>query len=123
MILFVGDKPSRANKDPLQAFKGTKSDVALNLWIDRMGLDIQDCMKINQSDEFSVECARSMHKGHCPIITLGVAADKAMIKANIPHFCLPHPSGCNRVTNGKRQINALLHRCCWYIFQYTQADL
>lgn len=116
-VLFVGDKPSAKNFDPKVAFEGSKSGETLKAWAKLMGLRKQDYMAINRVDEFFVECCKSFSNADKAIITLGVHAHKALLKAGVPHFPLPHPSGLNRKLNDKKALAANLARC----FQYVQA--
>lgn len=116
-VLFVGDKPSAKNLDPNVAFEGTKSGETLKQWCKLMGLHRSDYEAINRVDEFFVECCRSFVKNDKAVVSLGVKAHQALLKAGIPHFPLPHPSGLNRKLNDKNSLSAELARC----FQYIKA--
>lgn len=98
------------------------SPEELSLWIRRMRLDEGDCVEINISDEFVVECAKSMHRGNHPIVTLGVSADKRMGKAGVAHFALPHPSGRGK-TLSPDVITRLLGKCRAYIRCLRSLDI
>ncbi len=114
-VLFVGDRPSKHNKSTNVAFLGSKSGVTLAEWIDFMSIEPGNYMAINRVDEFFRECALSFYKRQKPVVALGVLAHKALEKAGIPHFSLPHPSGLNRVLNNKVKTKALLAKCKAYI--------
>jgi hypothetical protein len=48
-IMFVGDEPSKKNKDPKVPFVGTKSYLTLLTWIYRMDLDVSDLILRNST--------------------------------------------------------------------------
>lgn len=110
-VLFVGDSPSKANTNPIMAFIGSRSGKTLEAWTERLGLKLGEYMMINRTDEFFADCARSFYKSSRPVISLGVKADVALSKANVPHFSLPHPSGLNRKLNDKKTLGLTLSRC------------
>src|SRR5260370_41426199 len=114
-VLFVGDRPSKANTDGWYAFKGTKSGTTLGKWLSALSLTQDDCIMINQVDEYFADCARSFHRRGYPVIALGRNAELALIKSNIPHFTMPHPSGRNRLLNNKQVVALSLARCRQYI--------
>jgi uracil-DNA glycosylase len=114
-VLFVGDKPSAKNLDPDIAFEGSRSGETLKTWAKSMGLNDDDYTAINRVDEFFVECCKSFVKADKAVISLGVRAHKALLKAGVFHFPLPHPSGLNRKINDKDKLNRELSRCMNYI--------
>lgn len=113
-VLFVGDRPSKDNLSS-RAFIGSRSGTTLMEWITRMGIDEDSYMAINRTDEFFVACAKSFQNQGKPIISLGNNAHKALLKAGLFHYCLPHPSGLNRKNNDKKFVDVSLKRCKRYI--------
>ena len=95
MIIFVGDKPSRLNKDPNEAFIGAACYPRLVEWATFLleGTGMENFGMINRVDPRFPEM---LTKNHI-FIALGNAASKALGKT--PHFKLPHPSGRNRQIN------------------------
>jgi hypothetical protein len=108
MIIFVGDRPSKDNIDPVIAFVGTKSYKTLLGWIADMDIDIRnvDLINKNQVTEYPF-----MYFDR--IIVLGDAAEKEVKKiyTKSKYFKLPHPSGLNRKLNDKKWLNKQLKAC------------
>lgn len=96
-ILFVGDEPSKKNKDPKVAFDGTQSGKRLDEWIACLQEHIQfKALKINSNDKKALKEAAIPQR---IVVALGRNASKRLRKLKINHFNLPHPSGRNRKLN------------------------
>lgn len=112
MILIVGDKPSRFNKDPRIAFFGARCEPRLQGWLVKLG--IAECKIINRTDE-DFEYYREQARIHSwKVIALGVNASKAL--KGVGHFIMPHPSGLNRQINNKHFIDKRIAACRKYLF-------
>jgi uracil-DNA glycosylase len=128
-VLVVGQNPSRHNLDPKVAFEGTKSFNVIEDWMQEMSVSDNSYMlvnafiKVNQKynkDEFDIAVARlhSYMKIIKPekVIALGKMAAKALKKAGIDHFELPHPSGRNRKLNDMEWLQEQLLQAREYIW-------
>ncbi len=125
MILFVGDKASKKNKDPNIPFVGTKSYKRLLEWIWRMDLDVTEIILANchHVKEYGFENYYYVETPnmfidvdeYCKVIALGKNAAKYLKECGIEHHELPHPSGLNRKLNDKEYTAALLERCADFI--------
>lgn len=113
MVLFVGDCPSRLNKDPEVAFIGSKSEPVLAQWFKKIG--IAQASLIN-SHNYDLMISIEVHNNlGVPIVALGNVASKRLTKAGILHFKLPHPSPRNRLLNNKKFIDSELEKCKNYL--------
>jgi uracil-DNA glycosylase len=114
-VLFVGDRPSVQNLSANRAFIGSRSGTVLMQWLEKLEISVDNYMAINRTDEFFIDCAKSFANQSKPVVSLGNNAHKALLKAGIFHYRLPHPSGLNRKNNDKKTVEALLTRCKRYI--------
>lgn len=108
VIVFVGDKPSKYNKDPKVPFIGARCEKRLMEWIKY--LNVSDYDIINRSDTalfLAYKVVIDMHQ--YPVVAFGNNASKAL--GSIKHFKLPHPSGLNRQVNDKEFIKSKLNEC------------
>ncbi len=115
MILFVGDKPSKANLSPDVAFVGTKSYKTLIGWIKSMDLNPYHVVLINRTDPWFESKVKEYLDKNYPIITLGLNAKSAVSKITPAFFSMPHPSGLNRQLNRKEYIDTQLTECKKFI--------
>ncbi len=113
MIYFVGDKPSKRNKDPQVAFVGTGSYKTLLEWFYRMNLSINDIMLYN-SNAFIEDIQDKVNPDDF-VVALGNEASKILIQHNVPHHKIPHPSGLNRMLNNNKQVKEFLKGCKGYV--------
>ena len=114
MIIFVGDKPGKANIDPKIPFVGTKSYTKLLSWIDDMNIDISQVYLCNKdSEDLSFWYHQYRQKKRCiRFVCLGEASDKKLKLDGIDiRFKLPHPSGLNRKLNDKEWVVEQLKLC------------
>lgn len=124
MTFFVGDEPSKKNKNPEIPFVGTKSYKTLLSWIADLEVNITDVVltnreniKVHNSGAVEVELTTlytTIEKGDT-VIALGDKASKYLKKINIDHFKLPHPSGLNRKNNDKKWLSGELEKCRRYL--------
>ena len=123
-VLFVGDKPSKKNKNKDVAFVGTKSYKTLLDWIYQLDVSIMDAFMCNTTDSFDKysEGYEVNTGGHTlwihdkdAIIALGENASKHLSSLGIGHFVMPHPSGLNRKLNDKKWLKKKLKECKRYI--------
>ncbi len=115
MILFVGDKPSKANLDPNVAFVGTKSYTTLLKWIADMGLDPYNVVLINRTDRYFLKTLSNYIGYGFPIITLGLKAKSDVEIFTQDFYAMPHPSGLNRQLNRKDYLDTKLLECKKFI--------
>jgi uracil-DNA glycosylase len=113
-VLFVGDRPSRLNKDPKIAFVGTPSYKNLLRWIKRMG-GITDFSAINSHDGIDRSAIADCWRSGGKVVALGNNASKRLTKIGIEHFKLPHPSPLNRQLNNEYFIEEKLWECYSYL--------
>lgn len=124
MIVFVGDKPSKKNKDPKVPFVGTPSYRKLLEWIFRMDVDISDVKMSNKGDDTyllweavwkSKQDQGPEEKNLVKFVALGRQAQKYMTKRKVNCFYLPHPSGLNRMLNDTKYLTRKLRECSRYL--------
>lgn len=128
-VLVVGQNPSRYNLDPKIAFKGTKSFDTIQEWMEQMSVSsdgyilVNAFIRINQKyNKREIELAAfrldKYTKMFNPekVIALGKMASKALKKAGIDHFELPHPSGRNRKLNDVEWLQEQLFEAREYIW-------
>lgn len=108
-IVFVGDKPSKYNKDPKVPFVGTKSYKTLLSWIADMNIDIRQVELDNASTFRNWNYNRYDEK--YKFIALGKIACKKLWHMDREYFELPHPSGLNRKINDKKELKKILKEC------------
>ncbi len=115
MILIVGDKPSKKNKDKNVPFVGTISYKTLLEWLYKMNIDISRVQLGNASDiSINKYNEAYTHFGlfqYKYVIALGEVASKFLTSKEIDHFKLPHPSGLNRQNNNKKLLESKLKEC------------
>lgn len=113
MVLFVGDRPSRLNKDPEVAFIGSRSEKVLMSWIKK--INPTEAFLINSHTHILLLRIEVYNNLGDAVVALGNIASKRLEKAGIPHFKLPHPSGRNRKLNDKTFIDKELKKCKTYL--------
>lgn len=122
MIIFVGDKASAKNTDPMVAFVGTQSYKKLLEWIFKLDISINNIRICNSADlkqyrsgQIYVEENGSFHMdillGEDKFIALGKNAEKAIKKLGLDCYYLPHPSGANPKANKSKQLDDKLKDC------------
>lgn len=125
MIIFIGDKPSKQNKDPKTAFVGTKSYKRLLNWIYKLDLSINEVMICNKSDIINVtedyfyvstpQMDTELFKDVDKVVALGCNVSKFLSKLKIEHFKMDHPSGLNRKLNDKEYESNMIKKCKVFI--------
>ena len=116
MVIFVGDSPSRLNKDPEVAFIGSKSEKVLNDWIKK--INPKEASLANSHTHLNMLRLEVSYNLGDAIVALGNVASKRLTKAGIPHFKLPHPSPRNRKLNNQEYIDAELAKCYLYLKEH-----
>lgn len=129
MIIFVGDKPSKANLNPNIAFVGTKSYKRLLEWIYELDLSINDvvlCNKENINKYVYIDLFFVSVPGfHLDIlisdriIALGNNASKHLTKLGITHHKMDHPSGLNHKLNDRQYVKSMLQSTRKFINEST----
>ena len=123
-VWFVGSNPSRKNDDKMTPFYGTKSHMTLISWI--ATLDVSDYGFINASNEFAVDGKVKVTKDDYLrlytvlgnkqlVVALGKIASDTLVKLDIPHYRLPHPSPRNRILNDSNVVEEHLAKCKEYL--------
>ena len=132
MIFFVGDKPSKQNKDPGIAFVGTKSYKVLMDWIVKMDISVTDVVLVNKDQvkpynfpgawEFTTKTfSGDINPEYGDVvIALGNKASEYLSSIELSHFKLPHPSGRNRKINDKQWLNKELKQCKEWLNESTR---
>lgn len=123
MILFVGDKPSKKNKNKKVPFVGTKSYKKLLEWIYRLDIDLNDVYVCNRSHMDFNRVAPVINTPAIileileedKVVALGNEASKFLSENNQEHFKLPHPSGLNRKLNDEVYVKEQLKKCREFI--------
>ena len=116
MVIFVGDKPSRLNENPLIPFIGTPSWKTLLKWIKK--LEVKEYHVTNSYSPMDMAAVCAIHKhGGNTFIALGNEASQRLKEVGIEHFKLPHPSPRNRKLNDKGYVDYQLYRCYDYIME------
>jgi len=118
MIIFVGDKPSKKNKNIGIPFVGTQSYKRLLDWIWQMDINVTDVHLVNaNSSDFSEETiALSQFRFVGSVmVALGNSASKFLDTIEVEHFKLPHPSGRNLKLNDKEWLTTELNKCKRYL--------
>lgn len=117
-LIVVGDSPSKTNTNKHIAFVGARCYSTVKGWLSFIGVDVEQCVMVNQSD--SAFCNKKLLLGlyhNIPVITMGRKAQQFVDNFNstrpnkLKYFPLPHPSGLNRQLNNKEAIKATLEEC------------
>lgn len=113
LTIFVGDEPSRLNKDPNVAFIGSRSYPRLSEWIKLFMPDVP--VAVNSNTVELLEQIATWHENGATIVALGNKASSRLKKLGIEHFKLPHPSPRNRLLNNPNFIDSELKKCKNYL--------
>ena len=108
-VLFVGDEPSKFNKDPSVAFVGAKCYSRVLEWCSYLKLKSPEFL--NSNSEYLLSEIKKKYQAGYKIICLGKKAQKRLDMYDIPYIFLPHPSGLNRQINDKVFIKKQLDEC------------
>ena len=118
-ILFFGDRPSPRMKINAKPFKGAACENRLREWIVYLTKDIRTTVWIENQVNCDIGLLQYWSRG-CIVVALGNNASKALTKASVSHFKLPHPSGLNRQLNNKKYVAKRLKECYNYIREEIQ---
>lgn len=114
-VVFVGDKPSRLNKDPNVAFVGAKCYPRLLKWLNYM--DVENPTLLNSHTlELMVRIIQAEVHGY-KIVALGNTTSKRLRKAGVKHYKMDHPSGLNRKLNDKQYELDMLNKCREWLYE------
>lgn len=126
-VVFVGDAPSKKNKDPKSAFVGTKSYDKLCTWIPKLDISINNVYICNRehitargtwfdvsTPEIALELGVTPYEQD-KVIALGDKASKYLTQIGCEHFKLPHPSGRNLKLNDEKLVRNVLKQCKEFI--------
>ena len=93
-FLILGQNPSGA-----KAFKNNTID-RLSKWLDHAGISDYEFDNVSKDlgENFKVDFDRikTLAKGYNKIVALGRVASNTLLKLDIPHLYMPHPSPRNR---------------------------
>lgn len=112
-VVFVGDEPSRTNIDPDIPFVGAKCFQRLTEWIKELNVDYYICLNSNKDSDM-VKIDRLVKEGF-KVVALGCKASDRLVKSQINHHPMPHPSGLNRKLNDKHYMSLELMHCYEYV--------
>lgn len=113
-VLVIGMNPSGfARKDggPSPTFK------KLERWINTMGVkhfsfaNVVESSGVCRKTDIDYNRLRSMVETDQRVIALGRFASEALVKINVAHFKLPHPSPRNRLLNDKTFETSIVQKC------------
>lgn len=109
--VFVGDEPSRLNRNIDIAFVGARCFPTLVEWIAKLPVDYYVCINSNkQSDLDKIKC---LADNGFKVVALGNKASRRL--KDMEHYMLPHPSGLNRKLNNKQELALRMLKCCDYL--------
>jgi len=108
-VIFVGDRPSKLNKDPDVPFVGARCHSRLLDWVSY--LDPKEFIFRNSHTEEELNNIQSLKSVGWKVVALGFLAHKRLERLEINHFHLDHPSGLNRRLNDKVYVNKILSEC------------
>lgn len=100
--VFVGDEPSKTNVSPDVAFVGAKCFPTVVKWIKELNPDYYVCLNSDTVSQLSD--ISKLAKAGFKVIAFGNKASERLVKWNVPHIMMPHPSGLNRKLNDKQAM-------------------
>lgn len=115
-VLFVGDTPSRLNKDPKIAFVGARCHSILITWQMLLGVDNSRLVNSNDPEKLRTDIIRHHWLGY-KIVALGNEAQKRIARViksedlKVSFYKIDHPSGLNRKLNDKKYLDNMLEQC------------
>lgn len=112
-VVFVGDRPSRLNKNKKVAFVGAKCYNRLVSWIST--IQPKDFILINSHTNSMLSLIKNYYLEGYKIVALGNLAATRLCTLGVPHHKLPHPSGLNRKLNNKQYVISALKAAKHYI--------
>ncbi len=116
MVVFVGNRPSKLNKDPNVAFVGAKCYKRLLKWIDF--LETENHKLINSHNTDCVLAIQYLNIfPHIKFVALGKAASVRLTRLDVKHYKLDHPSGLNRKLNDKHYELDMLKKCKEWLYE------
>jgi G:T/U-mismatch repair DNA glycosylase len=110
-ILIVGINPSGK---PFR--KGCSLDK-INIWAETLGFHHYSFSNVipyegeYKMKNVDLNYVQSFSKGYKKVIALGGFASKALSRAKVDHYILPHPSPLNRKLNDKNYETKCLREC------------
>lgn len=123
IIVFVGDKPSPRMKSGAKPFQGAACEKRLKEWIDFLIPKFQQNW-VHIYNSTPADIGKLLHDSHkwdsnyclpegkVRYITLGANSHKWISRYFPFHvYCLPHPSGRNRLLNNKPLLEKKLAEC------------
>lgn len=114
-IIIVGINPTK--KEHMK----NNTMNRLKRWMNSIGIDeynFTNCIFTlgkYKKEMINYETLKKNVSGFDKVLALGKFVSDALIKINIDHFKIPHPSGLNRQTNDKEFINEELKKCKSYV--------
>jgi hypothetical protein len=112
-VIFVGDEPSQTNVTPDVAFVGAKCFDTVVKWIKELQPDYYVCLNSDTVSQLSD--IKKLEKFGFKVIAFGNKASEKLVKWNIPHYKMPHPSGLNRKLNNKQAMALELYHAHSYL--------
>lgn len=110
-VLLVGINPSGK---PFR--KGCALDK-MNLWMETLGFhhysfsNVIPYEGVYKMRDVDVEFVRSFSDGYEKVIALGGFVSKALSRARVQHYVLPHPSPLNRKLNDREYEKRVIEEC------------
>lgn len=112
-VIFIGDEPSKTNIHTNVAFVGAKCFTRFAYWISVIKPDYY--ISLNSDRMSLIHTIKKLKDNNFRVIALGNKASKRLVKYEIKHFQLPHPSGLNRKTNEKGYMATELYKAFDYV--------
>jgi len=117
-VVFVGESPSKLNKDPDVPFVGARCYPRLMDWISYLQPD--EFVFRNSHTQEELNNINSLSLAGWKVVALGNLAHKRLLKLGIQHFHMDHPSGLNRKLNDKNYIDKRLQQCYDWIREINE---
>jgi uracil-DNA glycosylase family 4 len=128
VVLFVGSNPSNSSETDVAFHGSTKSSQLLTQWCKNLTMMKMHINVLDKKTEGNRPLKSSEISANLPdlqskldmikpdrVVALGKTAARALTLLHIPHYEMPHPSGCNRKLNDpkyvKEKVKGLEHFC------------
>jgi G:T/U-mismatch repair DNA glycosylase len=110
-VILVGINPSG------KPFRKGYSLDKMNMWMGALGFHHYSFSNVipyegeYKMKDVDTNFVRSFTNGYNKVIALGGFASKALLRAGVEHYVLPHPSPLNRKLNDKEYEKQVIEEC------------